>query len=149
MAQFSDLSVELLLHIASFLQVNRPGNSTRSTRETMRACERICVHNASRALRKARATLFNLSFVNKTMRQLLLKESYRVISISGEDGANQLVNLFRTLHESPAISNSVKEFVLHIEVEDNPSRISLNNMAYLLSTDLPRLSEDDDVIEGS
>lgn len=101
--------------------------------------ERVCVSDTSRAVREARASLFNLSSVNKTLRRLLFEESYRVISIHGEDGANKLVNLLRTLYNNPAISNSVEEFILHIEVEDNPKHISLNNMAYLSSPDLPRL----------
>ncbi|KAK2766604.1 hypothetical protein CKAH01_15407 [Colletotrichum kahawae] len=149
MAQFSDLSVELLLHIASFLRVNRPGNSTQSTRETMLKTRNECVREASEALRRARASLFNLSVVNKTWRQLLFKESYRVVSIHGAYAANQLIDLFRVLYNNPTISNSIEEFVLHIEIEDNPNRIALDNMAYLLSPDLPRLSEDEEVIEGS
>ncbi|KAH0438748.1 hypothetical protein CcaCcLH18_03180 [Colletotrichum camelliae] len=108
-----------------------------------------CVREASEALRRARASLFNLSIVNKTWRQLLFKESYRVVSIHGAYAANQLIDLFRVLYNNPTISNSIEEFVLHIEIEDNPNRIALDNMAYLLSPDLPRLSEDEEVIEGS
>ncbi|KAK1843185.1 hypothetical protein CCHR01_14179 [Colletotrichum chrysophilum] len=146
MAQFSDLSVELLLHIASLLRVNQPGNSTQSTRQTILKTRHQCVREASETIREARASLFNLSIVNKTWRHLLFEESYRVISIHGDYAANQLIDLFRVLHNNPTISNSIKEFVLQIQIEDSPDRIALNNMAYLLSPDLPRLSEDEEYI---
>ncbi|KAF3809482.1 hypothetical protein GCG54_00012765 [Colletotrichum gloeosporioides] len=138
MAQFSDLSLELLELIASYLRVNRPGNGAGSTRDILLNHEGG-ISEVARDLREAQAAFSSFSYVNKICHQLYYEEAWRVVSIHGPDAANQLISLFRILHNNPRISSLVKELVLQFNMHDDTSRISIRNMAFLMGPDIPRI----------
>lgn len=97
------------------------------------------ISEVARDLREAQASFSSFACVNKICHRLYYEESWRVISIHGPDAANQLISLFQILHNNPRISSFVKEFVLHFDLNDDPSRISIMNMAFLMRPDIPRI----------
>ncbi|KAF4822291.1 hypothetical protein CGCTS75_v010717 [Colletotrichum tropicale] len=138
MAQFSDLSLELLELIASYLRVNKPGNSAGSTREIL-LNHKGGISEVARDLREAQTAFSSFSCVNKICHRLYYEDARRVVSIHGPDAANQLISLFRILYNNPRISGLVKELVLHFDLNDDTSRISVRNMAFLMRPDIPRI----------
>ncbi|KAF5498010.1 hypothetical protein CGCS363_v007855 [Colletotrichum siamense] len=147
MARFSDLSLELLELIASHLRVNRPGNGAGSTREILLKHEGG-ISEVARDLREAQASFSSFSCVNKICHRLYYEEARRVVSIHGPDAANQLISLFRILHNNPRISRFVKELILHFDLNDDTSRISIRNMAFLMRPEILRIFRGNTSLNG-
>ncbi|KAK1843187.1 hypothetical protein CCHR01_14181 [Colletotrichum chrysophilum] len=147
MARFSDLSLELLELIASHLRVNKPGNGAGSTREILLTHEGG-ISEVARDLREAQASFSSFSCVNKICHRLYYEEAWRVVSIHGPDAANQLISLVRIVHNNPRISGFVKELILHFDLNDDTSRISIRNMAFLMRPEILRIFRGNTSLNG-
>ncbi|GJC87208.1 hypothetical protein ColLi_10046 [Colletotrichum liriopes] len=109
MAKLSELPVELLLTIASFLWSSHPAKKRLLNASTSRK------HGAlARTLHRERSSVISLSSACKSLHEALKAEKYRFVSIHGHNSAQKLLSLLRLIRVRPEIGDHIQW--LHLQL---------------------------------